>query len=115
MKLFKRRKKEEIIKKENKSLKDRVNIYDVIRNPRATEKAANLSEDKVYVFDVSKSATKKDIADSVELIYNVKPKKIRVCKVSSKPKRRANGMYGLTKEGKKAYVYLDKKDSIKLI
>ncbi|MDP2642150.1 MAG: 50S ribosomal protein L23 [bacterium] len=87
----------------------------VLLRPRITEKAA-LGADKsgVYVFEVSKSATKKSIAASVHEAYGVTPEKVRVAAI---PLKRVvvRGKRGVKSGGKKAYVYLKKGDKIEII
>jgi large subunit ribosomal protein L23 len=87
----------------------------VLLRPRITEKAV-LGADRngVYVFNVSTDATKAAIAASVKATYKVTPVKIRT--VTIKPTRVfVRGKRGVTKGGKKAYVYLKKGDKIELL
>ena len=97
---------------------DRVNVYDVIERPVVTEKAANQSERRIYTFLVHGSANKHTVADAVEVLYGVRPKKIRIAKRPPKRKRiRISGKereYGMTAQKKKAYVFLREGDTIKL-
>lgn len=87
----------------------------VLLRARITEKAA-LSADKhnVYVFEVTKEATKKSISASVHSAYGVTPDKVRVAMI---PSRQVfiRGKKGFKSGGKKAYVYLKKGDKIELI
>ena len=87
----------------------------VLLRPRITEKAA-LGADKsgVYVFEVTKEATKKSVGASVRYIYKVTPEKIRVAKIPAK-KVFIRGKKGVKSGGKKAYVYLKKGDKIEII
>ena len=52
-----------------------VHIYDVIDAPVITEKSANQSENGVYTFLVRDDANKYTVADAVEVLYGVRPKK----------------------------------------
>lgn len=95
-----------------------VNVYDVIERPVVTEKAANQSENGVYTFIVRYDADKHSVADAVETIYGVRPKKVRTAKRPSKRKRvripgREQG-YGMTAQKKKVYVFLREGDTISL-
>lgn len=83
-------------------------------SPRVTEKATDLqSLHNAYVFDISASATKNDIAQAVRQMYKITPLKIRVVTVRSKTKRNARtGKTGVQSGGRKAYVFLKKGDSI---
>lgn len=87
----------------------------VLLRPRITEKAA-LAADKsnVYVFEVSKEATKKSISASVRDAYKVTPEKVRVAMIPSRQVF-VRGKRGVKSGGKKAYVYLKKGDKIELI
>lgn len=87
----------------------------VILRPRVSEKAI-LSSDKsgVYVFEVTKTATKKQIAGSVKAAYKVTPVKIRTARIAPKAVF-VRGKHGTRNGGKKAYVYLKKGDKIELI
>ena len=88
---------------------------EVLKQPRVTEKAALKNQDNVYVFEVHPKSTKKDIDFAIRSIYNVEPLKIRTTAIPTKEVKRRKGRKGRTSGGKKAYVYLKKKDSISLI
>lgn len=81
-------------------------MKDIIIAPVITEKAANINATgKTYVFKVSKSANKTQIADAIESAFNVKVKNIRTLNTKAKDKR--VGRYtGKTKTYKKAIVTL---------
>ena len=83
--------------------------------PRSTEKAA-LGADKsgVYVFEVTKGATKKSISTSVREVYGVTPEKVRVTAIPAK-RVFIRGKRGVKSGCKKAYVYLKKGDKIEII
>lgn len=86
----------------------------VLLNPRITEKSAIKSEDKVYVFNVHKDANKIQVKEAIAKKFDVMPVKVNIAKVNSKPVIR-KGIKGKTPEGKKAYVYLNKKDNIQFV
>lgn len=86
----------------------------VLLSPRVTEKSAIKSEDKVYVFNVHKHANKLQIKEAIAKKFDIKPLKVNVSNVNSKPVFR-KGVKGKTPEGKKAYVYLSKKDNIQFV
>ncbi|MES2014606.1 MAG: 50S ribosomal protein L23, partial [Patescibacteria group bacterium] len=46
--------------------------------PRITEKAANMTAQGVYTFDIRKDATKKDVMTAVVALYKVTPIKVNV-------------------------------------
>ena len=85
--------------------------FDILHRPHITEKASAGTEKGVYVFDVAKSATKREIAKAVAARYKVMPIKIAV---STMPKKRiiVKGRYGMSGGGKKAYVYLKKGEKL---
>ncbi len=67
----------------------------------------------VYTFDVAVRATKRDIAKAIFEIYDVRPRMVRVVTVPRKVRRNARtGQYGMSRGGKKAYVYLKKGETI---
>lgn len=85
----------------------------VLLRPRATEKAAHLSANNVYTFDVTQDATKGDIAAAIESVYRVKPVKVNLVKNQGKRVRlRTRRGFGTRAGSKKAYVYLKKGDRI---
>lgn len=87
----------------------------VLLRPRITEKAAiGADKSNVYVFEVTKTATKPQIAASVKAQYKVTPIGVRTAKIASK-RIFFRGKKGVKSGGKKAYVYLKKGDKIELI
>lgn len=90
----------------------------VLKNPRITEKAALKAESGVYVFEVSKDATKAQIAEAVSEMYKVTPVAVNIAKTAAKKvvRRKTTGTTSGYKSGiKKAYVYLKKGDTIELV
>lgn len=86
----------------------------IIKNPRITEKAANISEKNVYTFDVFANANKTEIKKAIFLLYKVKPVKVNILKVPEK-QIFARGKKGVKQGGKKAVVYLKKEDKIEFM
>ncbi len=85
-------------------------------SPRITEKGAYLSEHGAYVFNVAKGVSKKEIANAVQTLYKVIPRKIAVLAVPRKQVNTRNtNRTGSTAKGRKAYVYLKKGDTIELV
>ena len=80
--------------------------YDVILRPVVTEKSMELMSDKKYTFYVHKDATKTQIKEAVEKMFEgTKVKSVNTMNQSGKTKRR--GMtYGKTAKQKKAIVTL---------
>ncbi len=83
-------------------------IYDVIRRPLITEKAAVQKETQHTVcFEVHRDATKPEIKKAVETLFDTKVADVRVARVHGKMKRQ--GRYvGQRPDWKKAWVVLKK-------
>ena len=89
-----------------------VNMYEVIRAPRVSEKTARLQEvSNQYVFEVAKSATKADIKVAVEKIFDVKVEAVNVLNVKGKSKT-FKFRQGRRGDWRKAYVTLAEGQSI---
>jgi len=85
----------------------------VLSHARITEKATMHSDAKVYTFNISTRATKRDIIRAIYQLYKVTPRMIRTVTVPMKSVRHARtGKTGMKGGGKKAYVYLKSGDSI---
>ena len=63
-------------------------IYDVIKRPIITEKTSGLVEKQLqYTFEVDSKATKTEIKEAVEKIFNVTVEEVRTVNVHAKAKR----------------------------
>ena len=92
------------------------NEHDVIRAPWLSEKALIATEKGVYTFLVPPRATKADIAGAIKEIYNVSPRMVRVVNLPGKRKMlRTRRGTGTRAARRKAYVYLNKGDSIQFV
>ena len=80
-------------------------LYDVIRSPVITEKATMASEYNQVVFNVAKTATKPQIKDAVEKLFNVKVTAVNTLVRKGKAKR-FRGRLGQQSDVKKAIVTL---------
>ncbi len=80
-------------------------VADIIVRPLITEKSMEKVAEKVYAFEVMKSATKPEIAKAVEEMFGVKVAKVNTLIMKKKPKRVGYHM-GFTGEWKKAIVTL---------
>jgi large subunit ribosomal protein L23 len=100
-------------KKEGKAL----DLSMVLVRPHVTEKASDLSEKGVYVFEINKLANKMHVRMAVEKIFKVKPVKIAISIGSGKLMRnRNNNRVQIKKqEIKKAFVYLKQGDKIEFV
>ena len=91
-------------------------ISGVIIKPRITEKAAVMGDANVYIFEVARTATKYDVRDAVQKLWNVTPIQINI--VNRPPRQfviRAKNRKSTQPGMKKAYVYLKKGDTIELV
>ena len=79
---------------------------DIIIKPIITEKSNSGLENGKYTFRVAKNATKVQIADSVEALFNVKVLKVNTITVKGKEKRVGNNS-GKRPDWKKAVVTID--------
>ena len=87
--------------------------HEIIRAPWFSEKALIATEKGVYTFAVPTRATKADIAGAIKEIYKVEPRKIRIVNLPGKHKAlRTRRGEGVRAARRKAYVYLNKGDSI---
>ncbi len=87
-------------------------LYSVIRAPRVSEKTARLQElSNQYVFEVATTATKADVKQAVEALFDVKVEAVNVVNVKGKHKsfRFRAGRRG---DWRKAYVKLAAGQSI---
>jgi large subunit ribosomal protein L23 len=79
--------------------------YDVIVSPVITEKATNLSEHNKVVFRVKPDATKPQIKEAVERLFDVKVKSVNTLVTKGKVKM-FRGQRGRRSDIKKAIVTL---------
>lgn len=88
-----------------------MNKYDIIFAPVITEKSEKMKEQGKYAFKVDSKATKSQIKQAIESIFNVKVEKINT--LNSHPKKKRVGKYtGMTNKYKKAIVKLAKGNTI---
>ena len=80
--------------------------YDVIIAPVITEKATNASEHNKVMFKVAMTATKPQIKEAVERLFDVKVKSVNTLRRRGKWKA-FRGRYGLQGETKRAIVTLE--------
>ncbi|MDR0741632.1 MAG: 50S ribosomal protein L23 [Rickettsiales bacterium] len=92
--------------KNEKKIVASAGVYDILRRPIISEKAAKLSESNGVAFEVATNATKKDIARAIQAIYGFKPVKINIIIVKGKEKTFRGKHTGVQRAVKKAYVSL---------
>lgn len=123
MALFGKKKTEEttdaVVETTKSTAKPALQVYDktsVIIKPRITEKAALLTDQHIYVFEVRKGATKHEVRDAIKALYKVTPIEVRI--VNKQPRHfmsRARGRDTMEHGLRKAYVHLKKDDRIELV
>jgi large subunit ribosomal protein L23 len=79
--------------------------YDLVRRPVITEKATMASEGGAVVFEVAMDATKPEIKQAIESLFNVKVKAVNTTITKGKVKK-FRGRPGRRRDVKKAYVTL---------
>ena len=85
--------------------------YDVIVSPVITEKATNASEHNKVVFKVALTATKPQIKEAVEKLFDVKVKSVNTMRRRGKWKV-FKGRLGRTSDTKRAIVTLEEGQKI---
>ncbi len=80
--------------------------YDVILSPVITEKATTASEHNKVVFKVANTATKPQIKEAVERLFDVKVKNVNTLVRKGKVKA-FRGSYGVQSPTKRAIVTLE--------
>ena len=86
-------------------------LYDVIRAPLVTEKSTMVSESNQVMVKVAMTATKPDIKEAVERLFNVKVLAVNTLIRKGKAKR-FRGVNGRQSDFKKAIVTLEEGQTI---
>ncbi len=86
-------------------------LYDVIRSPAVTEKSTMASEHSQVVFRVAMTATKPEIKEAIERLFNVKVLAVNTLIRKGKTKR-FKGVKGRQSDFKKAIVTLEEGQAI---
>ena len=79
---------------------------EIIIAPIVTEKSNDMMQEGKYTFEVNRNATKIEIANAVEKLFEVKVLKVNTISVKGK-KRRVGYHQGMTSDWKKAIVTID--------
>ncbi|MBO5179688.1 MAG: 50S ribosomal protein L23 [Clostridia bacterium] len=85
---------------------------DIIIRPIITEKSSFAQSEGKYTFEVNKKATKIEIRNAVEKLFEVKVKDVATINMKGKPKRQG-AHEGKTSDWKKAIVTIDTNPSSK--
>lgn len=104
-------------KKRKHSARSRASVHgvahEIIRAPWFSEKALIVTEKGIYTFAVPARATKAEIAGAIKEIYKVEPRTVRIVNLPAKRKAmRTKRGTGSRSARRKAYVYLNKGDTI---
>ena len=83
--------------------------YDIIKKPVLSEQSYDFIVDRKYTFLVDVNASKSEIKDAIETIFDVKVASVNTVRTIGKMKRQGRTM-GRRPETKKAYITL-KSDS----
>jgi large subunit ribosomal protein L23 len=86
-------------------------LYDVIHAPLVTEKSTMVSESNQVMFEVAMTATKRDIKEAIERLFNVKVLAVNTLIRKGKVKR-FRGVKGQQSDFKKAIVTLEEGQKI---
>lgn len=87
----------------------------VVIEPIVSEKSYSLLEQNVYTFRVHPDASKPEISDAIQKIFDVRVVKVNTLNRDGKRKRnRRNGTFGKRPDVKRAYVTLADGDRIDL-
>jgi len=79
----------------------------IIMGPHISEKSSIISEENNQVtFRVASDATKPEIKQAIEGLFNVEVKEVQVLNVKGKRKRTARGKFRTRPSWKKAYIRL---------
>ncbi|HNW82829.1 MAG TPA: 50S ribosomal protein L23 [bacterium] len=90
--------------------------FDIIKRPLLTEKSTALSNvsRQGYIFEVKLDATKEEVKEAIEKVFNVQVASINTVVVGGKTKRVGRAI-GKRSTWKKAYVTLKEGNEINLV
>ncbi len=84
--------------------------------PWMSEKALIGTDSGIYVFSIPRSATKQDVSRAIEVVYKVTPRSIRIVNLPGKRvSRRTKSGSATRSRRRKAYVYLEKGETIQIV
>ena len=86
-------------------------LYHVVFGPHVTEKAVSGSESNIHTFKVAVDATKREIKNAVQILFEVEVDDVRTVNVKGKTKAFGRKQ-GKRKDWKKAYVRLAEGQSL---
>jgi len=84
--------------------------------PWMSEKALIGTDSGIYVFEISRTSTKQDVARAIEVVYKVTPRSVRIANLPGKRvSRRTKSGSAIRPRRRKAYVYLAKGETIQIV
>lgn len=87
-------------------------LFKILKSPHVSEKTSVISrKNNVIVFKVARYATKKDIKDSVVMLFAVKVNSVNTVMIKGKIKGSGNNV-GFRSNWKKAYIMLEQGQKI---
>jgi len=90
-------------------------LLKIILSPHVSEKTSVAMEKRnQYAFEILDTATKSEVKDAVELLFNTKVKSVHVVNVRAKTKM-FRGFEGKRKAWKKAYVTLQADQKLDIV
>lgn len=88
-------------------------MYDIIKKPVITEKAAVMNDKGVYIFQVDNSANKVEVKNAIKAMYGVEVESVRIVSVPSKTRLGKKGKSMVKRRSyKKAIISLKGKKTI---
>ncbi|MGA1740841.1 MAG: 50S ribosomal protein L23 [Pseudohongiellaceae bacterium] len=88
-------------------------ILTIILGPHISEKTSIISEENNQVtFKVANNATKPEIKEAVESLFDVQVKDVQILNIKGKTKRTARGKIRSRSDWKKAYIRLEQGQEI---
>ena len=93
---------------------DYLNKDEILRRPYITEKAAILSEQNAYTFEISARANKIDVKRAMKALYDVNPISVKIINLPNKTVMR-KGKKGVKSGVRKAIVFLAPTDKIEFV
>ena len=88
-------------------------LYTLIDQPHISEKVSTIGDDSnQFAFKVDRSATKREIKEAVEKLFEVEVLSVNTINVKGKVKRNFRGTVSRARNWKKAYVRLEQGQEI---
>lgn len=106
-------KKDKQVKQKKQVARVDSSAYRILSKPIISEKATFLGGENKYVFEISKSSNKKEVARAISDVYGIKPLKVHIVNVKGKY-RKYGRQTGRTKDRKKAIVTLKEGQTIQV-